>query len=224
VAADRQIEPEEFITDVIALVTDSLDVGLLRLSRLEGDTMRYDRVHDRMGMSLPAGTGAGTGTGTDTGTGAGTGTVAPLAVAYRATMLDAAAPALVVEDTRADSRFAHVAQGYFLSHPLPAAAPIARAGLVKRGQRLSRPLRPWLTSPPDPSRGSAVGARLQGNRGRRLPPDPRHPQGVRAVARAGRRSSRRRVGERVHWWYSVMVTHPLSLLAQHIGRYYDYAG
>jgi diguanylate cyclase (GGDEF)-like protein/PAS domain S-box-containing protein len=72
----------------MALVADSLEVGLMHLSRREGDMMRYDRVHDRMGMGLP------------------TGTVAPLAETYCATMLAAAAPALVVEDARADPRFA----------------------------------------------------------------------------------------------------------------------
>ncbi len=70
----------------MALVADSLEVGLMHLSRREGDMMRYDRVHDRMGMGLP------------------TGTVAPLAETYCATMLAAAAPALVVEDARADPR------------------------------------------------------------------------------------------------------------------------
>ena len=57
--------------------------------------------------------------------------------------------------------------------PAPPAPPRAPAPLRPCAPA---PLRPWLTGLPDPNRGSEVGARLRGNPGRGLPPDPRHPR------------------------------------------------
>jgi len=88
VATDRTVGPEALITDILTLLGDCLDVGLLHLTRLEGDMLHYDRVYDRAGMGLPQGLAV------------------PLAQTYCATLLAGGGDALVIEDARTDARVA----------------------------------------------------------------------------------------------------------------------
>ena len=88
VAAEDYADPEALIADILTLLAESLHVGLTSLSRIEGDTLRIERVHDRAEMGLRSGT------------------VVPLCDTYCQATLAEATRSLVVEDVRSDPRFA----------------------------------------------------------------------------------------------------------------------
>lgn len=48
-------DEKQLIDDVLSLLVESLDVGLAFLSAVEGETLRFEAVHDRAGMGLRAG-------------------------------------------------------------------------------------------------------------------------------------------------------------------------
>lgn len=48
-------DADAFIGDVLALLAESLDVGLALLSRVDGDNLHIVRTHDRAGMGIRAG-------------------------------------------------------------------------------------------------------------------------------------------------------------------------
>jgi len=81
-------DADAFVSGILALLVESLDVGVALLTRVEGESLYVERAHDRARMGVVVGCAA------------------PLDGTYCAVMLASKAPVLVVEDARANPAFA----------------------------------------------------------------------------------------------------------------------
>lgn len=90
VTAHAESGVDSLVSNVLALVADSLHVGLIFLARADGAVWRLDWVHDRVGMRLAPGS------------------TMPLWETCRETLLAGAGTSLIVDDVQADARFSTV--------------------------------------------------------------------------------------------------------------------
>lgn len=86
--ADRRDDSDAAIRSILNLLAESLEVGLVFLSRTDGVALHIERVADRLGMGLRPGDRIA------------------LCDSYCTTMLEAGLPSLVVADARMDPAFA----------------------------------------------------------------------------------------------------------------------
>lgn len=88
VAYDHRSSGDSLVLPILQLLAESLEIGQVHVTRVEGETLQYVRVFDRAGMNLHEGE------------------TVLLAESYCQHMLEDAAPSLIVEDSHADDRFA----------------------------------------------------------------------------------------------------------------------
>lgn len=91
IAYDQPSGSPSFVASILQLLAESLSIAQVHVTRIEGNTLHFERVFDQGGIAVHEGDEI------------------PLAESYCQVMLEMAAPSLIVEDALADDRFAGLA-------------------------------------------------------------------------------------------------------------------